>query len=177
MTTLLSSRKVVTRKIYGKYWKVYNSWCHSSNRVVKNLVSILEFLQNEAEKGLSVSTLKVQIAALGVFLERPISSYPLVSRFFKALSRSRPAPVRHFSSWDLSVVFQSLSKEPFEPLQDISLKYLTLKTVFLVAITLARRIGELHALSIKKPFLSVYTDRVVLKTDPAFLPKVASALN
>lgn len=177
VTTLLSSRKIVTRKIYAKYWKVFNSFCHLTKRKVKNLVSILEFLQEGADKGLSVSTLKVQVAALGVFLERPISSEPLVIRFFKALTRSRPAPAKHFPNWDLSVVLQALTKEPFEPLQRISLRNLTLKTLFLVAITSARRIGELHALSVKRPFLTIYTDRIVLKTDPGFLPKVASAHN
>lgn len=59
----------------------------------------------------------------------------------------------------------------------ISLRNLTLKTVFLVAVTSARRIGELHARSVKEPFLLICPDRIVLKTDPVFLPKVASVHN
>ncbi|XP_073467253.1 uncharacterized protein [Aquarana catesbeiana] len=176
-TMLLSSRKKVTRDIYAKVWKVYVSFCQSEHREVKDLVSVLEFWQNGADKNLAVSTLKVQVAALGVYLERSLSSETLIMRFFKALSRSRPVPVKHFPNWDLSVVLQALAKEPFEPLQAISLKNLTLKTIFLVAITSARRISELHALSVKEPFLSVFPDRVVLKVDPGFLPKVASFSN
>lgn len=118
--------------------KVYVSWCHSENRDVKDIVSILKFLQKGADKGLAVSTLKVQVAALGVYLERSISSETLVTRFFRALTRSRPAPAKHFPNWDLSVVLQALTKEPFEPLQEISLGNLTLKTLFLVAITSAK---------------------------------------
>ncbi|XP_018430380.1 PREDICTED: zona pellucida sperm-binding protein 2-like, partial [Nanorana parkeri] len=38
-------------------------------------------------------------------------------------------------------------------------------------------VSELQALSIKEPFLSIFEDRVVLRTDPAFLPKVASRCN
>lgn len=74
ITTLLSSRKKVIRAIYAKVWKDYHSWFRSANRAVDNIVSVLEFLQKSADKGLAVSTLKVQVAALGVFLEKPISS-------------------------------------------------------------------------------------------------------
>lgn len=75
------------------------------------------------------------------------------------------------------MVLQAMTKKPFEPLESISLKNVTLKTVFLVAITSARRISKLHALSIREHFLSMFADRTVLKTDPSFLPKVASVQN
>ena len=177
IATLLSSRKKVTRNIYAKVWKTYNTWCESKDQKLDSIVSILEFLQEGAGKGLAVSTLKVQVTALGVFLERPISSESLIIRFFRALTRSRPVPIRSFPKWDLSVVLQAFTKEPFEPLETVTLKNLTLKTVFLVAITSARRISELHALSAIEPFLSIYPDRIILKTDPGFLPKVASTRN
>ena len=35
--------------------------------------------------------------------------------------------------WDLGIVLEVLSKPPYEPLQEASLKHLTLKTVFLLA--------------------------------------------
>lgn len=41
VTTLLSSRKKVTRAIYTKVWKVY-TWCISSSQDPKKLMSILE---------------------------------------------------------------------------------------------------------------------------------------
>ena len=47
----------------------------------------------------------------------------------------------------------------------------------LVAVTSARRVSELQALSIIEPFLTIFQDRVVLRTDPGFLPKVASAFH
>ena len=137
----------------------------------------MEFLQEGADKGLAVSTLKVQVAALGVFLERSVSADPLVIRFFKALVRSRPIVVKDCPAWDLPVVLQAMTKEPFEPLNIASLKLLTLKTVFLVAVTTARRISELQALSVREPFCLIFSDRIVLKPDPSFLPKVASFKN
>ncbi|XP_018425159.1 PREDICTED: nucleolar protein 6 [Nanorana parkeri] len=127
--------------------------------------------------GLAVSTLRVQISALSVFFQVSLARDQLVARFFKALERLRPVVVRSVPQWNLSTVLQVLTAAPFEPLDEVSLRNLTLKTVFLVAITSARRVSELQALSIKEPFLSIFEDRVVLRTDPAFLPKVASRCN
>jgi hypothetical protein len=39
---------------------------------------------------------------------------------------------------------------PFEPMDKVSLKYLTFKTVFLVALATAQRWSELHALAFTK---------------------------
>ena len=175
--TLLSSRKEVTRSIYLKVWKKFNSWCSSKSFEIKSTISVLEFLHEGMEKGLAASTLKTQVAALSVYLERSLSKETLISRFFRALARNRPIALKVFPCWDLSIVLQGLTGAPFEPLQSASLKNLVLKTIFLVAITSARRISELQALAIKEPFLRVLPDRVVLQTDPAFLPKVASTFH
>jgi hypothetical protein len=51
---------------------------------------------------------------------------------------------------DLSLVLRALMEEPFEPMERASIKYVTLKTVFLVALTTAQRRSELHALSYEK---------------------------
>ena len=83
------------------------------------------------------------------------------------MEKVKPRPIVSFPKWDLSLVLQALTKSPFEPL-----KMLTLKTILLVAVTSARRISELQALSIKEPFMRCLPDRLVLRTDPAFLPKV-----
>ena len=47
--------------------------------------------------------------------------------------------------WDLAIVLEALSKPPYEPLRQASLKHLTLKTVFL-AMASAGRPSELQAL-------------------------------
>ena len=48
--------------------------------------------------------------------------------------------------WDLGFVLEALSKPPYELLREVSLKHLTLKTVFLLAMASARRCSELQAL-------------------------------
>lgn len=104
VSTLLNSRKKVTRGIYFKTWKRFNSWCMTKKCSPQELPSILEFLNEGMEMGLAASTLKVQVAALSVFLERKLSQEPFIVRFFKALARLRPVPFKSFPKWDLSLV-------------------------------------------------------------------------
>ncbi|ETE67099.1 hypothetical protein L345_07119, partial [Ophiophagus hannah] len=52
-----------------------------------------------------------------------------------------------FPSWDLQRALQALTRPPFEPLRSVSLHMLSIEVVFLVAITSARRVSELAALS------------------------------
>lgn len=66
VATLLSNKKPNTRAIHRKMWKK----CIEHERQYMDTPSILEFLQQGADKGLALSTLKVQIAALSLYLER-----------------------------------------------------------------------------------------------------------
>ena len=50
---------------------------------------------------------------------------------YMELQRPRLTPV--LPQWDLGIVPEALSKPPYEPLREASLKHLTLKTVFLLA--------------------------------------------
>ena len=110
-------------------------------------------------------------------METPLQQDRFVKNFFKSLTRSKPTKVRACPSWDLSLVLRALTNKPFEPLEESSLKHVTLKTAFLVAIASARRVSDLQALSIREPFPTVFDDRIILRTDPSFLPKVASTFH
>ena len=50
-------------------------------------------------------------------------------------------------AWDLALVLQSLTGAPYEPLRTCDERFLVQKTLFLLALASAKRIGELHALS------------------------------
>ncbi|XP_072003573.1 uncharacterized protein [Engystomops pustulosus] len=176
ITTLQRSRKVVTSRIYFRVWRVFSDFC-SPDRIDlahPNIAKILDFLQAGLDKGLKPATLKVQISALSSLFESPLASHPWISRFIKAASRMTPFRRCTVPPWDLTLVLNYLIRDPFEPLESCSLKWLTIKVVFLVAITSARRVGEISSLSCRAPFLKILDDRVVLMTDPAFLPKVVS---
>ena len=47
--------------------------------------------------------------------------------------------------WDLDMILEALSKPPYVPLGEASLKHLTLKTVFLLAMASARGRSEIQA--------------------------------
>ncbi|XP_072001077.1 uncharacterized protein [Engystomops pustulosus] len=144
------------------------------SRAVITTLKVLDFLQKGLEIGLSTSTLKVQISALSAFFDQPLADHRWVKRFIAAANRIRPQVLKRVPSWDLSLVLDALSRPPFEPLKDASIKNLTLKTSLLVAVTSARRLGELQAISIREPYMCILPDRITLTLDPSFVPKVAS---
>ncbi|XP_041417410.1 uncharacterized protein LOC121393314 [Xenopus laevis] len=176
---LVQSRRDSTNKIYSRIWKVFRAWC-SGKKVASDQPSIpnlLKFLQEGFDKGLAVNTIKVQISALSAFWGKSLASIPLIKRFVKAISKIRPKIFQPLPSWDLALVLKNLCVSPYEPLESCSIKCLSFKALFLVAITSAKRIGELQALSSKEPYLVFLQDRVVLKPLPFFRPKVASLSN
>ena len=65
----------------------------------------------------------------------------------RALFLQRPPVRKLLPSWSLPTVLEALSKAPFEPLAEASLRNLTIKTAFLVAIASGQRRSALHALS------------------------------
>ena len=139
------------------------------------LADVLEFLQEGLKQGLRPATLKRQSAALATVIQSlegfPLTKHPLVIRFLKGATALAPPQIHRFPSWNLNLVLQSLTTTPFEPVKNIPLRMLTMKTLFLVAITSARRVSELGALSTRKDLCVFHKDKVVLGTDPAFQPK------
>ena len=59
--------------------------------------------------------------------------------------RDRPKGRRGIPSWNLSLVLHQLTKAPFEPIKEASLKHLTFKTVFLLALRSGKHRSEIHA--------------------------------
>ena len=57
--------------------------------------------------------------------------------------------------WDLHVVLNLLKNNHFEPLEQIFLKELTFKTVFIAAITTFRRCNDLQALRIDEHLMRI----------------------
>ena len=85
----------------------------------------------------------------------PIGQHPHIIRLIKGVSNSRPPVKKLLPEWDLHVVLNMLENSPFEPLEQISLKELTLKTVFLTAITTFRRCSDLQALRIDEHLMRI----------------------
>lgn len=171
------SRKKTTHKIYFKVWKTFQLFCGGSQIDPEHcsIAKVLDFLQAGLDKGLRPATLKVHISARSSFFSRSLASDPWVARFIRGAERILPTRRITTLPWDLSLVLSALTKPPFEPIEDILVKFLTLKEAFLVAITTARRIGKLSALVINQPHTQILDDKIILRPD--FLPKVVSAFH
>ncbi|MPC95382.1 hypothetical protein E2C01_090590 [Portunus trituberculatus] len=70
-----------------------------------------------------------------------------LSDLFQGFAMSAPPRSPCIPAWDLPLVFNSLTKAPYEPLRLASLQDVTLKVSFLLALASARRVSELHGLS------------------------------
>ena len=60
----------------------------------------------------------------------------------------RPPSKTLLPAWSLPAVLKVLASAPFEPLHKASLRLLTLKTAFLVAIASSHRVSSLQALCV-----------------------------
>ena len=93
------------------------------------------------------SAIAVTLQALGTW--GPDWDAP-VGALLANMAIERPFCAHRTPKWDLSVVLKFLMGFPFEPLGRAELKWLTIKTVFLVALATAQRRSELHALALKE---------------------------
>lgn len=180
ISVIQSVRLPSTTTIYEASWRAFSTWClsHHVDPTSADILDVLNFLHDGLAKGLALATLPRQVAALSTVLmcdrHRTLSQNPRIRSFLHGATNISPPVVHWYPSWDLPLVLQTLTSPPFEPLASISLKFLTLKVTFLLAITSARHVSELTALSIRKDLCIFYNDRVVMRLDPTFLPKVNS---
>ena len=121
-----------TRTIYKSKWALFEKWCR--------------------ENSVDFSTPSVkQITDFFMYLYQDLNRRPSTIdgyRTFRLLSsfhRDRPKSSRNLPKWNLSVVLNELTKEPFEPMKDTNLKHHTLKTYFLLALASGKRRSEIHA--------------------------------
>lgn len=86
---------------------------------------ILQFLQSGLDRGLSPSTLRWQVAALATVLtgegRQPLSHDPKIKAFLRGAVNLSPPVIHRFPTWDLTLVLQALTSNPFEPLASVTL--------------------------------------------------------
>ncbi len=150
--TLTEARAPSTRRLYALKWGVFVKWCHQAHidPVTCTVLDVLSFLQYRLDSGSLPST--VYVAAIAAFRSpqggQSIGRNAMVVSFLKGARRLHPPRPPSVPPWDLDVVLRALSQPPFEPLTSVGLKELSLKTTLLLALTSAKRIGDLHAFSV-----------------------------
>ncbi|XP_034260085.1 uncharacterized protein LOC132709420 [Pantherophis guttatus] len=177
---ILASRRPSTNRIYNSTWTSFAAWCQHAriHPLSASILEVLRFLLEGFDAGLSPNTLRRQAAAISTVLtcgsSSSISRHPVIQQFLRGAANLRPPPVHRFPTWDLNKVLSALTTSSFEPLRHVSLHFLSFKVSFLVANTSARRISELAALSSRRDLCIFHHNRVVLRLDPAFIPKINS---
>ena len=181
IATIQSARAPSMREQYDGRWRLFEEWCQQEGSAVEpfqaSVKDILSFLQSLYDKGRKHNTVKVYLAAISAchlgFGDMTVGEHRLVRRFMKGGQRLHPISKSVVPSWDLATVLDSLSRRPFEPLHEVSMKLLSLKTALLLAVVTAKRVSDLHALSCSAECMRFDDDglRVVVKANPAFVPK------
>ncbi len=179
--TIASARAPTTRKLYSSKWGVFESWCltRAIDPVNCPVGPVLEFLQERLTAGAAATTLRVYVAAIAARRELdeiPLGRHRMVSAFMRGARRLRPVRPTAVPSWDLSVVLEGLVTAPFEPLESASDRILTLKVVFLLALTSLKRVGDLQAFSVSETCMDFAPGlvKVTLRPRPGYIPKVLS---
>ena len=142
-----------TSRLYQSRWHIFCGWCRGRgvapvNATVPVVVDFLIHLRHN--KGLSVSAVKCYSSALNSVLAlkgRDLASSREITMLLRSFSRSVNLVEFRPPAWDVSLGLHSLTGAPYEPLRTCEERFLAQKTLFLLALASAKRIGELHALS------------------------------
>ena len=170
---LSSSVRQSTAHLYQSRWKCFRSWClerkvSAACTPIPDVAEFLVFLRDN--KKLSISSIRGYRSMIAS-VQPAVGSDPDLSILVKAFACDLPRPCVKLVSWSLEVVLAYLSSSLFEPLASCSLRLLTVKTLFLLSLATAKRVGELSALSKEIGFSR---NSCVLSYIPSFIAKTES---
>ena len=179
---IASSRRVSTCETYNSRLAGYFHWCESHGVEPRSAPAhhIADFLITLFDKGRLISTIRGHRSAIAAihsgFADGTcVSTAPCLSDLLRALFLKRPPVRKLLPSWSLPAVLEALTKAPFEPLAEASLRNLTIKTVFLVAIASGQRRSALHALSSAPGHIRWERTGVRLIPNPSYIAKNQTA--
>ena len=165
-----------TRFVYEAKWTIFTKW-YLSNQVdfrkppLKAIADFLLYLFQD--RRLQPGTIDGDTLIADKLGNSPInvSKDENLTHLLDSVHRDRPKGRRGIPSWNLSLVLHQLTKAPFEPLKEASLKHLSFKTVFLLALGSGKRRSEIHAWLHKNIRLQSDWSKVSLYPSPSFLSK------
>ena len=166
-----------TRSVYEAKWTIFTKWSITIKVDFRAppINSVADFLMYLFEdRKLQPSTIDGYRSAISDKLGNPslnISKDENLTHLLGSFHRDRPKGRRGIPSWNLSLVLHQLTKAPFEPLRDTSMKHLTFKTVFLLALGSGKRRSEIHAWQQKNIRHQSDWSKVSLYPSPSFLSK------
>ena len=179
-----AGRAESTINIYNSKWTLFTEWCSQHKLdplqvTVHRLADFLLFLRED--KGFMPSTIAGYVTAIADTITKatgatpPLSVHPAIVallKSFKAEVLRDPTP--KVPQWDLTLVLESLTRAPYEPIADCDLELITQKVFFLCCLAAGRRRGDM--LAIQHNRLAWYKDGQVvhLQPYPGYVPKAPS---
>ena len=166
-----------TRSVYEAKRTISTKWC-VTNQVdfrappVKSVADFLMYLFQD--RNLQPSTIDGYRSAIADKVGNSpfnVSKDENLTHLLDSFHRDRPKGRRAIPSWNRSLVLHQLTKAPFEPIKEASLKHLTFKTVFLLALGLGKRRSEIHAWQNRNIRHQSDWSKVSLYPSPSFLSK------
>lgn len=149
--------------VYLKHWTEYCVVFRVHPRSPK-LIEVMKFLTWLSKvKKLSYSAVNSARSALSSYVKRfgvfTVGAHPEVTRHIKGIHRTNPPKAKLRVTWEVNTVFRMLKQ--WEPLEDLSFKKLTFKTLMLLALVTAQRIQGLFKMKLSG---LVWLDERVLVT-------------
>ena len=165
---------------YDYIWNVFRNW-HKTNyntnpfeATVQQLAEYLVQLKNNNKKLATILTHKSAVCGtLQLTSNKNHSEHPIIKRLIQNFKSNITVEKSKIPDWNFNIVLAALRRHPFEPMNTVDIKFVTMKCLFLTAWASAARVSEIQALSRKEGHFLMDTKRrfVDLIPDSSFVAK------
>ncbi|CAK1595989.1 unnamed protein product [Parnassius mnemosyne] len=152
---MLASLSANYIKQYDTCLKKWYNFCKNNNidMYQTSIPIIIYFLTSLYHSGAQYGTLNTCRSALALIIGRQISEDDRIKRFFKGLFRLCPPLPKYDSTWDTSIVIETLAS--WVPNQNLPLEKISKKLVTLLALITAHRAQTLSKINIQNIRISL----------------------
>ncbi|XP_068221279.1 uncharacterized protein [Palaemon carinicauda] len=148
---IAGARRVSSQRVYQSKWETFRSWCKqrkvsSITTSVSQIANFLLFLRQNSK--LAVSTIKGYRSTLSSVVRHrgiDLTQDRDLKDLLKSFETTKQTQLR-LPAWNLDVVLKFLCSRKFEPISQATLREVTKKTLFLMALATAKGVGEIHAI-------------------------------
>ena len=170
---------------YDAHWNKFFRYCKDKgwDPRLTNPQRMCVYLVHLFHEGKAINSIENAHAGLRSVLIHfgyPEDQPKLVKDCISSLWKQKPRERKICTDWDINFVMESFLKAPYVDTnnddQGISLRHMSIKTAFLLAMACSRRKSELHAFSRAKRLLRTETKPsgeviLILNTSPGFVAK------
>ena len=177
---MMTPQSKSTLKVYDEKWNHFCDFCEKKgiDPFYPKLHNVASFLKKKFQEGQGLRSLGVYRAAISATLKYhtklEVGTNIEITGLMKSFKVQRPPIKKINPEWDLSFILWSLSRRPFEPIQDenaVCLKFLTWKMVFLLMLASGARRSEIHALSIHGTKIAESKEYMMVSPYSGFIAK------